>query len=133
MNEEQNLRTVQEVFAAFGSGNLPAMLALMSEDIEWQVKGPSVVPYAGERRGHAGVNDFFTQLGGAVEFSRFETQEFIAQGEQVVVLGSETARVRSTGRSFDNDWAIVFTFDAAKIARVRIYEDTHALAEAFRA
>lgn len=131
MSEAENVRVVQQAFEAFGRADVPAFLGLLTEDVEWTIAGPEVVPYAGERRGHAGVTQFLQQIGGAVEMERFEPQEFIAQGDKVAVLGFERARLRSSGRTFDNPWVLVFTLRDGKVARFRSYEDTHAVAQAF--
>ena len=61
----------------------------------------------------------------------FEPRDFIASGDKVIVLGGESGRVKSTGRTFDNDWAMVFIVDDGKISSFRSYEDTAAVAEAF--
>ncbi|HVF51926.1 MAG TPA: nuclear transport factor 2 family protein [Pyrinomonadaceae bacterium] len=133
MSEPENLQTVQSLFAAFGRGDVPALLGALAEDVQWIISGPEVVPYFGDWQGHAGVTDFLVQIGTAVAFERFEPQEFIARDEKVIVLGSERGRVKATGRTFDNDWAIAFTLRAGKISRVRIYDNTDAVAQAFRA
>lgn len=134
MSERENTETVQRLFRAFGSGDISTMLALLSDDVVWFLPGPTeVVPYAGERRGHAGASEFFQRLGGAVEFEQFEPREFVAQGDKVVALGTERGRVRATGKTFDNPWALVFTVRGGLITEFRGYEDTAAVASAFRA
>lgn len=132
MSEQDNEQTARKVFECFGRGDMPGMLGVIAEDVVWRMEGAEVVPYTGERHGHAGVVDFFQQLGGNVEFESFEPQEFIAGGDKVVVLGSERGRVRANGRTFVNDWAIVFTLREGKVTRFRCYEDTGAVAAAFR-
>jgi ketosteroid isomerase-like protein len=47
-----------------------------------------------------------------------------AQADRVVVLGSLHARVKETGRSYDNEWAMVWTLRDGKVAGWQIYEDT---------
>ena len=132
MSENDNLKTVEEIFGAFGRGDVAGVLALLADDVRWTVSGPAEVPHFGERRGHEQVREFFVSLGTNVEFERFETDEFVCQGEKVVVLGGERGRVRRTGRSFDNDWAMVFTLTGGKVSNFRAYENTAAVAEAFR-
>ncbi len=132
MSEEENRRVVQSVYEAFGRGDAAGVLAACSEDINWNIHGPEVVPYFGLRRGHPGVIEFLTQLGGAVEFEDFQVREFIPHGDRVVVLGHERGRVRATGKTFDNQWAMSFTLRDGKITDLRSYEDTAAVAEAFR-
>jgi ketosteroid isomerase-like protein len=41
--------------------------------------------------------------------------------------------VRATGKTFDNPWALVFTVRDGLITEFRGYEDTAAVASAFRA
>jgi ketosteroid isomerase-like protein len=132
MSEQENLRVVRGLFECFGSGDIPGLLKLLHEDVDWHIKGPAEVPYFGPRRGHDGVLDFFGKLGAGVEFEGFAPQEFLAGGDHVVVIGSERARVKTTGKSFDNDWAMVFTLRDGKIVRFRSHEDTAAVAEAFK-
>jgi uncharacterized protein len=134
MSERENTETVRRLFAAFGSGDIATMMSLLSEDVIWSMPGsPQVVPYAGERRGHAGASDFFQRLGAAVEFERFEPREYVAQNDKVIALGTERGRVRATGKAFDNPWALVFTVRGGLITEFRAYEDTAAVASAFRA
>jgi ketosteroid isomerase-like protein len=131
MSTEENKRVVEQVFEKFGRGDVPGLLAMIAEDAEWSAPGPEVVPYFGERRGRDGALEFFKRLGENVEFESFEPGDFIAEGERVVVLGFERGRVRRTGKTFDNAWALVFTVRGGMVAGLRIYENTAAIAEAF--
>lgn len=134
MSERENTETVQNIFHAFGRGDVATLMSLLSEDVVWFMPGsPEVVPYAGERRGHAGASQFFQLLGGAVEFEAFEPREFVAQNDKVVALGFERGRVRATGKTFDNPWALVFTVRGGRVTEFRAYEDSAAVASAFRA
>ena len=131
MSTEENKRVVQSIFEAFGRGDVPGVLASLSEDVTWKAPGPSAVPYFGDRSGHGGATEFFVQLGTNVDFEHFEPGAFIAEGDKVVVLGRERGRVKATGKSFDNDWALVFTLDGGKVTGFQCYENTAAIAEAF--
>ena len=131
MSAEENKRVVQAIFEAFGRGDVPGVLTHLSEDVTWKAPGPEVVPYFGDRRGHAGATEFFVQLGTNVDFESFEPGVFVAEGDRVVALGRERVKVRGTGKSFDNDWALVFTFAGGKVTDFQIYENTSAIAEAF--
>jgi ketosteroid isomerase-like protein len=132
MSAEENKRVVQAIFEAFGRGDVPAVLSHLSEDVTWKAPGPEVVSYFGDRRGHAGATEFFVQLGTNVDFEYFEPGVFVAEGDRVVALGRERGKVKATGKSFDNDWALVFTFGGGgKVTDFQIYENTSAIAEAF--
>lgn len=131
MSTEENKRVVQSIFEAFGRGDIPGVLAHVSEDVVWNAPGPPNVPYYGERRGHAGATEFFVQLGTNVNFETFEVGEFIAEGDSVVVTGSERGRVRGTGKTFDNQWVLVFKVGGGKVESFHCYDNTAAVAEAF--
>ena len=131
MSTEENKRVVQTVFEKFGSGDVPGLLEMITDDAEWAAPGPESVSYFGERRGREGALEFFRNLGSAVEFESFEPGDLIAEGDRVVALGRERGRVRRTGKVFDNRWALVFTIRDRMITGFRIYENTAAIAEAF--
>jgi ketosteroid isomerase-like protein len=131
MSAEENKRVVRSIFEAFGRGDVPGVLAYVSEDVSWKAPGPETVPYFGDRSRHAGAAEFFTQLGTNVDFEHFEPGAFVAEGDRVVVLGRERGRVKRTGKTFDNEWALVFQLDGGKVTSFQCYENTAAIAEAF--
>jgi uncharacterized protein len=127
MNEQQNLDLVRQGYEAFGRGDINALLELLAEDIEWTSPGPPELPTAGARRGRQQVAEFFQAVDQVFEIQRFEPKSFIAQGDLVVVLGSDTASVRATGKVLTDEWAHVFTIRDGKIAAMREYLDTAAV------
>ena len=135
MSEQQNTEIVREGYAAFGRGDIPALLDLLDDDIEWQavIGAAPHVPTAGRRSGKQAVAEFFRILGQTVEFSRFEPREFIAQGDQVVTLGFYEGRSKATGRTFAEEFAMVDTFRNGKIVRFREYVNAAAINAAFEA
>jgi ketosteroid isomerase-like protein len=121
-----NVDVVQETYEAVGRGDIPALLDLLTDDVEWTFQGPSVIPFAGTRRGREGVAEFFSLVGETLEFERFEPREFVAQGDTVVVLGFERNLIKPTGRTFEQEWAHVYALRDGKIAKFLAIEDTAA-------
>ena len=121
-----NVQAVQEIFAAFGRGDVQFILDQLADDVEWVSFGPPEIPHAGARRGKSGALEFF-QATGAQDYEGFEPREFLDAGDNVVVLGTERIRAKSTGRVTDNEFAIIFTFADGIVTRFRCYEDTAAL------
>ena len=134
MQEAQNTKVVQDAYAAFGRGDIPALLANVADDVVWNgVYGAgSHVPSAGERRGTTAVAEFFKQVAANVNFSRFEPQEFIATGDKVVALGHYAATT-PIGKSFDSDFAMVFTLRSGKITRFQEFCNSAAINAAYTA
>ncbi|HEV3469989.1 MAG TPA: nuclear transport factor 2 family protein [Pyrinomonadaceae bacterium] len=132
MSEQENLEVVRNLFERFASGDLPGILGMLADGVDWHIRGPEVVPFYGPRAGHDGVLDFFGKVSTSVAFDSFQPEEFIPAGDKVLVIGGERGRVRATGRSFENSWIMVFTLRDGKITKFRSYEDTAAVAEAFK-
>ncbi|MBI3824614.1 MAG: nuclear transport factor 2 family protein [Candidatus Rokubacteria bacterium] len=131
MSEQKNVETVQQNYAAVGRGDIPTLLSLLSDEVEWSMPGPSVIPWTGTRRGRQQVAEFFALLRKTLKSQRFEPREFIAQGDTVVVLGYERSLVKPTDRTFEQEWVHVYTLRDGKITKCRIFEDTAAQATAF--
>ena len=132
MQEAQNTRIVQDAYAAFGRGDVAAILATLDDNVIWKAvygAGPQV-PTSGERRGKAAVGDFFKLLGESLQFERFEPRKFVAQGDTVAVLGSYAARA-STGRRIESDWVMIFEVRDGKIRSFQEFTDSAALNAAF--
>ena len=133
MSDQTNVDATQRAYEAFGRGDIPAMLEGLTDDVEWTLPGPPVLPWAGTHRGREGVAQFFSLLEENLEFEQFEIREFVAQGDTVVVLGYERCLVKPTGRTFEQEWAHVYTFANGKVSRGRFIEDTAAMVAAFDA
>ena len=128
-----NVEVVQETYEAVGRGDIPALLDLLTDDVEWTLQGPSVIPFAGTRRGREGAAEFFSLVGENIEFEQFEPREFVVQGDTVVVLGYERSLIKPTGHTLEQEWAHAYTLRDGKIAKFRAFEDTAALVVAFDA
>lgn len=117
---------VQQVYEAFGRGDVPAILNLVAEDVDWEFVGPASLAYAGRRRNHQEVADFFAAIPGADEIHAFEPREFIEAGEHVTVLGWESSTALDTQKKFESEWVHVFTVQDGKITRWRGFFNTAA-------
>jgi uncharacterized protein len=131
MNEQQNIKVVQNAYAAFGRGDIPALLDNLDENVEWLLPGEGTIPQAGAYRGRDGVARFFQTLEQTTEFSAFEPREFVAQGDRVIALGSYRGKAKATGRSFEANWAMAFSLRDGKIFKFQEYTDTGAIAPAY--
>lgn len=134
MDKQQNLKVVQDAYAAFGRGDFEGVLSKLSDDVDWFIPGPAneVAPM-GRWRGHEGVREFFRVLAESQDAEQFEPQRFIAQDDLVVVLGHYKWLVKATGRSTESDWVHVFTLHDGLVTKFQEYTDTANFMEAYRA
>lgn len=131
---QQHVQLVQQAYAAIGDGDLPGLTELMAEDVEIELPGPPEIPFAGTYRGHDGVAQFAANLVDSIQWEtrEFEVRDIIAQGDQVAVLGHEQLTATPTNRSWETDWAMVWTVRDGKIVRLREFHQTAAIAGAYR-
>ena len=130
---QDTVQLVQQVYDAFKRGDIQGVLNLVADDVDWSHPGPpDVIPFVGHYRGRDGVAQFFARLGGAEDVEHFEPQEFFAAGDRVVALGRYRARIKATGRTNDIELVHVYTVRGGKIVSLRQYNDTAAVAEAYR-
>ena len=128
MSTEKNVQIVKDFFAAIGRSDKEGLLALVAEDFEWIIPGEDW-PLAGTRHGHAGLADLLETASKSIETST-ETQEFVAQGDRVFVVGVATGKIKATNKTFKDDWVFAITVKNGKLTKLREYIDTQALARA---
>jgi ketosteroid isomerase-like protein len=132
MSEQANTKLIQEMYAAFGRGDVPTLLSAVSDDCVWETVGPAgKSPFFGVWKGRDGVGKFFQTIGTHLTFDLFVPREFIASGERVVVLGSDHARNKANGKGYQTDFVHVFTVRGGKVVAFREFFDSAAVAAAF--
>jgi hypothetical protein len=132
MSEQESRQLVEQAYANFKAGDIQTLLQLTSEDITWRLPEIENVPFAGKRQGRGAVGEFFSTLASVQDARSFEPREFIAQGDKVVVLGHYVWQIKANGRTFESDFAHVFTVRGGQIVAFHEYMDSAAAARAFR-
>jgi uncharacterized protein len=128
----RNIQTVQQLYGAFGRGDVGAILAFLAPDVEWSEPDNPFNPAAGTRRGQAGFLEWARVGHEAEEIVALEPRQFLADHTSVAVVGHSTCRAKSTGRVYETDFVHLVTFRDGRIARFQEFFDTYAAAEAFR-
>ena len=131
MSNNENRKVVEDLYEAFGQGDVGRVLSLLSPSVAWQNHGPRTVEIYVPRVGRDAVGDWLGFLGSALEIGEFVTESFISDGDQVVVVGHEKGKARSTGKTYQTRFAHVWQLQDGLIARYDGFEDSHAIAEAF--
>lgn len=133
MSEQQNTALIQSVYDAFKKGDILFILNSLTDDVEWTLEGPSIIPFAGNRKGVSEVKQFFEALATTQTNQKLTMEPLMAQGDQVAGLGRYAATVTATGKSFDSALAHFFTVRGGKISRFVDVGDTAVMADAYRA
>jgi ketosteroid isomerase-like protein len=132
MDEQQNTDTIRSLYAAFGRGDLEAILAALDSQVVWRTPGAPDLPTGGLRRGASAVRDFFGLLLSTFDIQDFRPTDILSQGDKVVVLGTSREGPKGTGRFIDFRWVHVFTFRDGKIVEFEEPADVSALVDEFR-
>lgn len=134
------VEVVQSLYAAFARGDIPALLAKLSSEVEWQLNvdlatpGAKRIPNFRPFRGREGVRAFFSIIGEEIEFHTFQPTSFLASGNDVMVRVQMEFTVKSTGRRAQLESLHLITFDVnGAVTRFVEYLDTLAVAYAWDA
>lgn len=132
----QNVQTIEKLYAWFGQGNIPAIIEVMSADVDWDYAQSDVTPWLTKRRGRDGVGAFFAAVGEHIEFKRFDLKEVFGtpDGSVVVALVDVEAVIKKTGRAIrEEDEIHLWRFGRdGRVERFRHGVDTAAHLAAWR-
>ena len=134
-----NTQTVQEIYAAFGAGDIDAILGRLAGDVRWEHwRGGSGaqrhgVPWLLARTGPAEVAEFFASLA-ALEIHAFTPAALLEGDGAVAGVISLDATVKATGERIRDDEIHLWHFDAdGRVTAFRHFVDTAKHVEAFAA
>jgi ketosteroid isomerase-like protein len=113
------VKLIQDCFDAFARGDVGYILARVSDDVEWRGDQTAEIPYAGSFKGPQAVGQFFSRMADAVDVKSWEPKRVVVAGDGVLAIGAWSAAVKSTGRSFATEGAMVFGFRDDKISSFR--------------
>ena len=134
MSTQDNVKTVQQVYAAFDRGDIDAIINSLTEDVEWGTASvASEVPWYGIVKGRAAVRGFFDVIAKEVDVHLLQPKEFIASGNLVAVTYQIEVTVKKTGKKIAEEGMNRWTFNqGGKITAYRGFSDTAAGLAAWR-
>lgn len=122
---EENRKTVEGMYDAFGRGDIGTVLGALDPQIEWWEAENFIYadnnPYVGPDAVLQGV---FGRIGGEWEGFSVSPKEVLDAGDNVVGHGYYAGKFRNTGRDVRAQFAHVFTFRDGKIVKFQQYTDT---------
>ena len=130
MSADLNIKTIQELYEAFGRGDVDAILAALTDDVDWAADtASSVAPWYGVRHGKAAVASFFQSFGSTMEVDEFTPFAFAGNGTEVHTVVRFGGKSRRNGRALSMNLHHYFVLQDGKVSYYRGSEDT-ALTEA---
>jgi uncharacterized protein len=126
----RNVETVRRAYEAFGRGDIPVVLAMLDEQVEWNMAenhtfwpgGPFVGP-------QAVLEGVFSRIMQTFDGFTVTVQRIVGCGDSVLAELRYRATARATGKALDAQAAHIFDFEDGKCVRYQQYTDTWQFAE----
>ena len=118
-----NGQIIQDLYASFAQGDVPAVLAAMADDIQWtEADGfPLAGTYVGPQAVLEGV---FMRLGEIGDEWAARPERIVADGDTVVALGNYTWKHKTSGKPAVVKMVHVWTLDGGKATEFQQHTDT---------
>ena len=127
----ENVSLVKGIYHAFGTGDVPAVVAAMSPTVEWYEA--ENFPYA-DRNPYVGaeaiLGGVFARIASDWDGFRVEPEQFLDAGDTVIMAGRYLGTWRGTGNAMNPQVAHFWTVADGKVVRFQQLVDTLAVARA---
>lgn len=121
----ENVRTVESMYAAFGKGDIPTVLAALDPQVEWWEAENFIYadgnPYVGPETVLTGV---FMRIASDWDGFAVTPKEVLDAGDTAVGQGIYSGTHKQTGKQVRAQFAHFFTFRDGKIVKFQQYTDT---------
>ena len=127
---QDNVDVVRGIYQAFGSGDIAAVLARISDEIVWNEAENYLYADGNPSRGAESVLGVFGRI--AADWDGFAVipNQYLDAGETVVVLGRYRGTFKATGRSQNSQMAHVWKIADGKAVSFQQLVDTLQVARA---
>ena len=121
-----NVDLAKSIYAAFGRGDIPTVMARFHPEIEWrQAEGNPYQPGGTAWKGpQAVLEKLFMRLGAEWEGFTVNVHKLHDAGDHVVMEGRYTGTYKPSGRHLDAQVCHVLRFQGGKLLSFQQYLDT---------
>jgi ketosteroid isomerase-like protein len=136
MSEQQNVEILRRGYALWNdtkANSVAHWLDLIADDVQWRslADGATGMEFTGACDGKPDVQRYFADLGGQWAMNYYTVEEFIAQGDRVVMVGRCGWRNKKTGATVDTPKVdIIRMRDSRIVGFFELYDTAKALAAA---
>ena len=116
-----NIEVVRAAYAAFGRGDIEAIIELVDDSVQWS--SPATLPQGGAFTGKDGVLSFFQGVGAAWEPLEIDLESLGEIGDNLVVGVMQGSGSLRSGGPARYGAMHAFTVERGKITRFREFVD----------
>jgi ketosteroid isomerase-like protein len=126
-NTRSNLQIVKDMYGSFAIGDVPAVVADMDQNVEWNesenLSYADGNPYIGP---DAVVKGVFSRLGSEWDCWKLTDQVFYeAKNGEIIVTGRYDAKYKKTGKEINAQFVHIFWIENGKVIKFQQYADTY--------
>jgi len=127
---DSNIEIVEGIYEAFGRGDVDAILAVLSEDVNWAAEAETpVAAWHGTYKGKGEVPSFFVGIATTIDVTEFTQISYASNDTDVMVVSRFGFTSKATGKSGAMNLHHWWHFEDGKVAHYRGSEDTALVAE----
>ena len=125
----ENSDALKRGYEAFNQGDMDTVAELYEDDVRWEGPNTEGLPMSGVNEGKEAVLQALGAIGEQFESFSVTPDEWIEQGDTVVVLSHTEARTKS-GNGFETPNVEIWRMSGGKAQRVQSLTDTAVAKEA---
>lgn len=120
-----NVNLLKNLYDAFGRGDIPTVLGMMSQDIKWhEAESHPYMPSGKAFEGPDDVLNLFIKVGAEWDGFTVHPKSFHDAGNSVIVEARYTGKYKATGKSMDAQVCHIWDVTDGKVTRFQQYVDT---------
>ena len=131
-SQEENIRIVQQLYAAFAERDINTIVGLLSSEVEWGEPENPFNPAGGTRHGHQGFLEWLNIGRQAEDIQILEPRKMLTDDDSVAVVGYMKCLAIPTGKTYESDFVHLVTIKGGKVTKFQEFFDTYIAGEAFR-
>ena len=131
-SQEENIRIVQQLYAAFAKRDINTIVGLLSSEVEWGEPENPFNPAGGKRHGHQGFLEWLNIGRQAEDIQVLEPRKMLTDDDSVAVVGYMKCLAIPTGKTYESDFVHLVTIKGGKVTKFQEFFDTYVAGEAFR-
>lgn len=117
--ESANVRYLEELIEAIGSGDLETIGKLLADDVRLEIHSHGALPFLDTAEGKAEFLHALRFNFGQLRNQQPRIESVVAQGDTVVVIGREQGELVETGATYDVHGVHRYQFRDGKLALVQ--------------
>ena len=105
---QENIDVIRRSIDAFNSGDVQEMLAIADPELEWRPAFGAATDGATAYHGHDGFREYWRGTQEIWDHFHFEPEQFVDDGNSIVVIGRGSGRAKGSGIEIDQPFAMLW-------------------------